>query len=476
MSAFLRILALLLIPSIAVAEQPAIDLIAAFDLPFDQLDLGSVSTSHEAGLTAPTMLDVLDVLGPVVPQVGDDMALLSTGNVNNITAMDDYDHPPGGAVGDRATLHFRLQVPDWANSYAFEFYFFSREYPEWVGDSYDDNFEVFVENPAWTGQVVFDAFGNPVSVNSALFAEVNPANLVGTGFDEDGGTGWVTTVAPAEPGSWLDLTFTISDEADGVWDSAVLLDGFRFNTTDYGDDPITAHELPWEPVHVAFASPKTGPVDGGYGVTLFGVGFKDGSVVELDGVDVGDVVVNEAAGTIQIVSMPAAGVGPVNVTVRRTDGSAFTLYDAFSYTEDSEGARRPRLWSVAPEQLHPAGGVTVELRGDGMDDVADVLFVPESGPAVPAERLDLYQDGVDLVLYAVAPPLVEGWAEVVIVDFSGFRVDPGYPVQIDSAAPTGAPMTGSELGCMAAPAAGWLLAPLPLLLRRRRAGGTEHDH
>lgn len=97
-------------------------------------------------------------------------------------------------------------MPDWANSQRSQFYFLSREYPEWVGDQYDDNSEVFVDKPAWSGQVVFDAFGNPVSVNSALFAEVNPANLVGTGFDEDRSTGWVHTIAPAEPGSTLTLT------------------------------------------------------------------------------------------------------------------------------------------------------------------------------------------------------------------------------------------------------------------------------
>ena len=468
MSNFFRVLALLLLPSLAAAEQPAIDLVAAFDVPFAQLDLESVSTSWLDSPTAATMLDVVDVLGPVAPSVGADMALLSTGNVNNITAQDDYDHPPGGATGDRASLHLRLQVPDWANSYAFDFYFFSREYPEWVGDSYDDNFEVFVQNPAWTGQVVFDAFGNPVSVNSALFAEVNPANLQGTGFDADGGTGWVTTVAPAEPGSWLDLTFTIADEADGVWDSAVLLDAFRFNTTDYGDDPITSHELPWEPVHIAFASPKTGPSEGGYRVTLFGVGFKDGSGVELDGVDVGAVLVDEAAGTIEIEAMPAGALGQADLTVRRPDGSAFTLFEAFTYTELSDGARRPRLWSAAPDLLHPDGGTTVELRGDGMEDVADVLFVPESGPATPAVQLDLFEDGDDLVLYAVTPPLTEGWAEIVIVDFTGARVDPGYPVRFGTDAPLPGPATGEQVGCVIASGAGGLLVPLPLAFRRRR--------
>jgi hypothetical protein len=466
---FLLLLALLL-PSIAVAEQPAQALLTAFDLPFEHLDATSVSTTYEDSFTAATMLDVRDVLGTVVPQNGSTMALLSTGNVNNVVAMDDYDHPPGGALGDRASLSFRMQVPDWASSYGFQFNFLSREYPEWVGDQYDDNFEVFVENPAWSGQVVFDAFGNPVSVNSALFAETNPANLVGTGFDEDGATGWVTTIAPVEPGSVLDITFTIGDEADGVWDSAVLLDGFGFSAADYGDDPITSHELPWEPVHIAFVSPKTGPIAGGHGVTLFGAGFKEGSTVEVDGVDVGPVTVDEDAGTIRIQSMPpGGGEGRIHMSVRRPDGSAHTLFDSYSYTMGSTGGRQPRVWSAAPDFLHIDGGTTLELRGDGMENVADVLFVPEVGPAVPCDQLDLYQDGADLMLYVITPQLIEGWAEVVVVDLQGNRIEPGYPVQFASDAPLAGAATGDQVGCSTVAGQGWLLLPLLAMGRRRRS-------
>lgn len=460
----------LLAPSIALAEQPAMDLLAAFDIPFAHLEHESVSTTHDGQPSAPTMLDVVDQLGPITPQIGSTAALLSTGNVNNVTAMDDYDHPPAGATGDRATLHFRLQVPDWANAYLFQFYFLSREYPEWVGDQYDDNFEVFVDNPAWSGQVVFDAFGNPVSVNSALFAETNPANLQGTGFDQDGGTGWVTTMAPVEPGSVLDITFTVGDEADGVWDSAVLLDGFQFSSTDPGETPITAHDLPWDPVRVAFTSPKTGPAEGGYPVRLFGSNFDADSRVEINGVDVGDVTFNEADGTLRIESMPPGAAGQFDVTVRRIDGSAHTRSDAFSYTETSTGDRMPRVWSVFPDFVHPEGGTTVELRGDTLTNAADVLFVSEDGAATSALQFDPFQDGDDLVLLAVTPDLHEGWCEIILIDIYGNRIEPGYPVQVSIDAPRAGPALGDQVACSASgspTSATLLLLLLPLVCRRR---------
>jgi hypothetical protein len=105
----------------------------------------------------------------------------------------------------------------------------SREYPEWVGSAYNDTFEVHLTSDAWSGQIVFDSFGSPMTVNNAFFTVVAPASLAGTGFDADGGTGWLTVVAPCVGGETIHLSFEIYDVADGVWDSAVLLDGFEFS-------------------------------------------------------------------------------------------------------------------------------------------------------------------------------------------------------------------------------------------------------
>ena len=230
--------ALLLAAPAATAEQPPEALIEAMEIDATLLVAGSVDT---AGSSA-TMFDALSTLGVISPTNAPTLALMSTGDVNTMTAMQDYDYPGAGpdtSAGDHATLAFDLEVPAWANSFSFDFFFLSREYPEWVGGAYADTFEVNLDSAAYTGQVVFDAFGNPVTVNSALFAVVDPAQLVGTGFDADGGTGWTMTTVPCVGGDTIGLSFEVYDVADGVWDSAVLLDGFAFSTDPAPDGPWT---------------------------------------------------------------------------------------------------------------------------------------------------------------------------------------------------------------------------------------------
>ena len=215
--------------SVARGEQPPEYLINAMEVDSADLVSGSVDTDGSSA----TMFDVRSALGVISPYNAPTFAVMSTGNVNNIEALEDYDYPGSGAdtsAGDHATLEFQLVVPAGANSFSFRFYFLSREYPEWVGSEYNDTFEVQLQGSIWSGQMVFDAFGNEMTVNNALFTVVNAADLVGTGFDYDGGTGWVQSIGPCAPGETITLTFEIYDVADGVWDSAVLLDNFAFSS------------------------------------------------------------------------------------------------------------------------------------------------------------------------------------------------------------------------------------------------------
>jgi len=68
----------------------------------------------------------------------------------------------------------------------------------------------------------------------------HPIPNTGTGFDHDGSTGWLRTSWPIEAGETFTLTFSIHDEGDGIFDSVVILDNFRFyeypavGTTDRG--------------------------------------------------------------------------------------------------------------------------------------------------------------------------------------------------------------------------------------------------
>ena len=57
----------------------------------------------------------------------------------------------------------------------------------------------------------------------------HPIPNTGTGFDRDGSTGWLRTSWPIEGGEVFTLTFSIHDEGDGIYDSLVILDNFRFH-------------------------------------------------------------------------------------------------------------------------------------------------------------------------------------------------------------------------------------------------------
>lgn len=241
-----RLLALLTLaaPGLARAAQPLEATLAAAEVNVASsyiLDWDGIST--DGHVTQPDMLDVRASLGPYIPVtgqgawtalVGPTFAILSTGDTTNITALHDFDYPQHSSNGgldpdDTAAAHLRFVPPPGANSLALYFAFLSREYPEWVGSNFNDRFHIDVDGPAWTGQVAVDSAGNEVSVNTAWFDVVDPVVLAGTGFDVDGATMWLRAFFPVAPGQEMTVNLNISDMADGVWDSAVLLDGFLFS-------------------------------------------------------------------------------------------------------------------------------------------------------------------------------------------------------------------------------------------------------
>ncbi len=146
-------------------------------------------------------------------------------------------------VNDYQELHLTIQVPTNAHSFSFDFNFMSAEYPEWVGTAFNDTFLVELTSMAYTGNISFDSAGNRVSINNGFFTicPVGPAGctgsaeLAGTGFEGTigGGTGWLTTTSPVVPGETITLRFIIFDEGDNIYDSAALIDNFR-----WGADPV----------------------------------------------------------------------------------------------------------------------------------------------------------------------------------------------------------------------------------------------
>ncbi len=206
----------------------------------------------------------------------------------------------GGAdIYDTVRLHLKMRAPETAKGISFDFRFFSREYPYYVCSKYndfflalltDENGQPIVTDTSDTpdGNISFDRAGNPISVNNAFFttcaaspcsgvfekamsdkcpammscdastqtcggdlctdgmtelAAYYPEFYSGTGDDpkvkRGGGTAWLTTKAPVNPGEIFNLDFYIWDTGDLRFDSSVILDNFQWsceattNATDF---------------------------------------------------------------------------------------------------------------------------------------------------------------------------------------------------------------------------------------------------
>ncbi len=224
-------------------------------------------------------------------QEGSHMLALSSGAARNPTDPDyqsvngfdkgiTFGHPQGfpkespacpgtitGQPHDGAGLEVSIMTPANAQGIAFNFNFFTFEWPGYVCSTYNDFF-VALLTPFPAGQqdgnISFDSQGNPVSVNNA-FLEVcgcgtgsPPAppgcnaggktfpcplgntSLIGTGFSasdpdafgqDHGSTYWLQTTAPVAPNSLITIRWGVYDSGDGVLDTTTLVDNWQWIAT-----------------------------------------------------------------------------------------------------------------------------------------------------------------------------------------------------------------------------------------------------
>ncbi len=216
-----------------------------------------------ATLADPAAHQIAPDFGMYPPRNGAALGILSTGRATDEDdVMPDFyppqpgtvyqDHVPnpypmgkncGGqdasSVNDLSEFRVVLRVPTNAKSFAFDFDFFSAEYPEFVCLQFNDKFLALLDSKQFKGNVSFDGKGNPITVNNSFFTVTDVNQLKGTGYELDdgfgrqmgGSTGWLTTVAPVVPGETITLRFIIFDEGDHIYDSAVLIDHFRWLLT-----------------------------------------------------------------------------------------------------------------------------------------------------------------------------------------------------------------------------------------------------
>ncbi|MCK5808134.1 choice-of-anchor L domain-containing protein [bacterium] len=158
-------------------------------------------------------------------------------------------------ANDSVMLKLKIRAPLNAESFSFQIYFLSIEFPDYVCSTYNDFFlslidssftsaDPLLQNPA-DKNLAMDAMKNPVGVNLAkngLFtvcekswlkpditaACLGGAELQGTGFEGHGATGWLVTRGNVVGGEEFELRLVTWDSGDHVLDSMVLLDNFTW--------------------------------------------------------------------------------------------------------------------------------------------------------------------------------------------------------------------------------------------------------
>lgn len=181
----------------------------------------------------------------------EDPSLVGNGDCSN-TLAEEWE--TGQLAYDYAEVRLKAQVPENTDGFAYQFAFFSAEYPLYaeLDSPWNDMYIAWLESEAWTGNISFDEHGHPISINGVfldyLDAESDRCNehpciapeLDGFAMDGHAGTRWLETVAPVVPGEFIEVVFAIFDMGDAQMDTVVLLDNVHWDCTDL--PPLTHPE------------------------------------------------------------------------------------------------------------------------------------------------------------------------------------------------------------------------------------------
>ena len=332
-------------------------------------------------------------------------------------------------INDLTVLRVHIEVPSGANCLAMNVRFLSQEWPQYLGQ-YNDGFMVELDRNDWVsidpaagggfdapGNFVFDAQGNPLSVNSTGSFGFDPANAAGTGFlannDADGGGSELLTAATPVTAGGHDLYFSIFDQGDHGWDSGAMVDNLHAFAT--AVCPVGAFQPneppPLAPVVTAVPpnpsasapfsfEPQSGDthantfecsIDGGPWLSCasgddFGVGLTDGEhtfqVRAVNSIAIG----GPPAALEQFVldthaDPPVFTARPAAVTNSPTAAVAFAGEAGATFECNLDGAG----WAVC------SGPVTLTELGEGNHELA-VRQTDPLGNVSPAARVDWIVD------------------------------------------------------------------------------------
>lgn len=227
--------------------------------------------------------------GNVLAVAGPNRKAKTTGQVGTKGDQELYQiakHPTYDATG----ISFEF-VPEF-ETMVFNFVFGSEEYVEYVNTAFNDVFGFFLQGPGYDGRVnlaVIPGTKTPISINSvnhilnrdfyidnnyfdrrgkplnSLLAKLDSAWV--DRYEMDGLTKLIRIEAPVIPGKVYKIKIAICDVSDGIYDSAVMLEGKSFTSLPNdleARNAILAAEASqfrraFEPGVLGTGAPKPGP-------------------------------------------------------------------------------------------------------------------------------------------------------------------------------------------------------------------------
>jgi hypothetical protein len=187
-----------------------------------------------------------------------------------------------------------------------------------------------------TGGTTVTLSGTVFRPGAAVVFEVNGAAVNGTNVMVVAANR-ITAVTPPNMAGAATVKVINTDGLE-----ATLLNGFTFQ----GPPAVTS------------ITPNVGPTGGGTSVTMVGTNFRVGTTVQF-GTSLATNVVPAPDGRSLTASTPAVMVnGPVNVTLRTTDGQSVNVPSGFTYIYAA-----PTLTAVSPSSGFATGGQPITLTG-----------------------------------------------------------------------------------------------------------------
>ena len=152
---------------------------------------------------------VITSLGPIKPQHGDFMAIISTGL--------------GSVSESKSSINQQICFGEKSGTLKFDYNLISEEPMEYLNTQYDDKLEAFIIINGKSKKLLSQG------VNNSSWNKVSGINFEG-GDTTTYQTGWSThsySLKNVKPGAQLQLRFRVSDVGDSAYDTAAVIDNIR---------------------------------------------------------------------------------------------------------------------------------------------------------------------------------------------------------------------------------------------------------